>query len=365
MKAVCFALLPFLAAETDWKTSAIVTLCVGPGRMLYSAHLVSQLRSIKTQAKVVILTDEKTNNKEAEGLALLRELGADVEVIPDTFSERIQTNYEQNSHQKERDSVLLKKMYCWEMTKYKRILLLDSDVVIMDPFDEIFSVLEQNKAHCNEDTHEIEPDRPKSEKTVLFSSTRKMPEVAGVPMSDVNEKIVFFSPCSSPETGDIETCFADMQPFVKGPQHVNKTGANLGVFLLRPNRNTLEEMLRVFGQMKQRTCCPLQEFVYRFFEARGSYLRLPQIYNTRRIEMYPRLDLHAAERNTKIFHFVESDKLGFLQRNDNVFSRRWNEKTEELDRLFAKMNPEKHKAAERRMKDFFVFESEKKRLRLY
>ena len=86
------------------------------------------------------------------------------------------------------------------------------------------------------------------------------------------------------------------------------TGLNSGVLLLQPSPDTFADLVKVAASLTQRPCCPTQEFLYHYFEARGAYHRLPSIYNLRKIQLLDPEDQKALKRSTKIYHFVEKRK---------------------------------------------------------
>eukprot|EP00919_Chromeraceae_sp_WS-2016_P076017 GHVR01179769.1.p1 GENE.GHVR01179769.1~~GHVR01179769.1.p1 ORF type:complete len:182 (+),score=27.85 GHVR01179769.1:2398-2943(+) len=180
-------------------------------------------------------------------------------------------------------------------------------------------------------------------------------------MTDIDEKIVFFTPCTNTNLihkEDIQTCFVDIEPYTKNKKDIN----NLGVTVIIPSRATLDEILFVLENMKQRTCCPAQEFVYRFFEAKGAYMRLPQIYNTRRFINCKKEKKEHYERCTKLFHFVERDKLLFLKEDKTIFSQEWNDSSVECDQVINSKRYKRYKETIKKIRDSFLFGDREQRI---
>lgn len=182
---------------------------------------------------------------------------------------------------RERDRRIWDKLRIWLLTEYERIICLDNDMLILENLDHGFA----------------------------------FPSISGVPMSDIDEKIAFYkvkAPASTrtvvPNASVPLEVFLNMTKNTRTDYKVNVTGLNSGFLVIRPDLKILTNMLSILQKMKQRTCCPSQEFLYHYFEFCGSYNRLPQIYNLRRIEHIAEQDLCAYLQQVKIFHFVERRK---------------------------------------------------------
>lgn len=175
---------------------------------------------------------------------------------------------------RDRDRILWQKLWVWNLTAYRRIIMLDSDLLLRRNFDELF---------------DVDLNEPAG--------------IAGVPMVYPEEKIVFWE--SIPQIRNLSaieeyTKVTDLQ--------IGFTGLNSGVLLLQPSAETFADLVRVAASLTQRPCCPTQEFLYHYFEARGGYLRLPPIYNLRKMQLLPVEDQKTLKRSTKIYHFVEKRK---------------------------------------------------------
>ena len=142
---------------------------------------------------------------------------------------------------RDRDVILWQKLRVWEMTEYDRIVVLDNDLLVLYNFDE------------------------------LFSSAAKL---AGVPMLFRDEKIMFWE---APGEGSSN--------FTKAHNlHINWSGMNGGVMVIQPNMDTFKALVGAAERLSERTCCPTQEFIFRFFESTGDYQRLSPIYNFRKLQ---------------------------------------------------------------------------------
>jgi hypothetical protein len=193
---------------------------------------------------------------------------------------------------RERDARIWDKLRVWQLTQYHKIVLLDNDLLVVRNLDEAFD----------------------------------FPDVSSVALSDSREKIAFYQVKNSmnkPLDGesclsakDSECCLDDQvntEDFSNlsrlEEKIVDVTGLNSGFLVLRPSLCRLRKMIDVLRTMKQRPCCPSQEFLWHYFERLGRYNRLEQSWNLRRLEF-----LEPPERKAtllakvKIFHFVEKAK---------------------------------------------------------
>lgn len=347
---------PFLFSLFSYKQqlqkNAIVNVCFGLKSTFYTLVLLEQLNKIKTKADVVIIVDKETNEKYLNIIEIFKSFSAKIKIVPNSFSKRIFYKYKEKHV--ERDYILWHKLYCFGMTEYDVIVLIDSDVVIKKNFDEVFLSLESNSLYYNKKTFLIEKNNKLN--TDLYYSIENKPEIAGVAMNDINEKIIFFKPYDDEKTEKINPlkCFKNMEMISLNRSYVGKVGLNLGFVVLKPNEEILNELLNNLNNLEQRTCCPVQEFVFRFFEARGSYLRLPQTYNTRRIE---RIKSNKEEiiNNSKIYHFVEKNKLEELRKMENVFLVEWNKTCLSLEMKLKKKEYDKYREEIVLMRNAFLF----------
>lgn len=201
----------------------------------------------------------------------------------------------------ERDRILWQKLRVWDLVDFEKIIMLDYDLLILKNFDELFD----------------------------------QEELSGVPMLYDQEKVAFWK---EPLVGDpIESSWSNFQKIVE--PRVGWTGLNSGVLVLRPSSKTFKELIEAASKIKERTCCPSQEFIFRFFELRGQYNRLPAIYNLRKIHLLAEDEQRHYKEAAKIYHFVEKRKpivMGKKQaENDRLASQWWKHASVVNDRLEA------------------------------
>eukprot|EP00917_Polyrhabdina_sp_WS-2016_P012784 GHVP01027989.1.p1 GENE.GHVP01027989.1~~GHVP01027989.1.p1 ORF type:complete len:531 (+),score=62.79 GHVP01027989.1:1166-2758(+) len=389
---------------TNEKEDAIILFSFGVKYTYLTLTAIYQLKMVKTKARVVVVVDEETyvNNRDIMDLYIY--IGVyDIEVIPQTFIDSIKPGYV-TSNGKERDSILWKKIYVFNMIQYNSVLMLDTDTLIKDNFDEVFDLIGKDTLYVNKTTHEVSNEMMDD---CIIYKCNKNSEILSIAISDANEKICLYEPLaivhkeidstSSKEqdlgkenTNSKETDIgkdssgrdmskdsiskdkddknskerghetsklsksnntpnktngqadvteewfnkAKLTVFAKNEDKVNsKIGMNIGFALIRPNREMLQDMISLIGRMKFRTCCPVQEFLYRYFESRGSYLRLPQIYNARRLKKIKNNETKKIVYNyAKIYHFVEKNKLEALQNLNNKFSICYSRISKQMDK---------------------------------
>ena len=200
---------------------------------------------------------------------------------------------------RERDARIWDKLRVWQLEHYDKVVLLDNDLWIAQNLDIAFT----------------------------------FPHISGVSMSDPLEKIAFFqvkkqaanSKDSSPKLTDSSTPNPEnFQNLVKLQEKiVNETGLNSGFLVITPSISQLIRMITILKAMKQRPCCPSQEFIWHYFEGQGKFHRLDQTWNLRRLEHLPLESIKEKStspetnctsskeylvNNVKIFHFVEKGK---------------------------------------------------------
>lgn len=179
-----------------------------------------------------------------------------------------------------RDLMLWQKLRVWNMTEYKKIVMLDNDLLLTGKIDELF----------NE------------------------PELSGVPQLYSNEKIMFWDP------RDLE----NFVPIVDDPSFISNEGLNGGVVVLNPSSNTFNQLVLQASQLGNRTCCPTQEFLFRHFRKQNAYHRLPSKFNVRKIQKIT--NRHFIEKDMRVYHFVEKRKpllLGRAASQNDPMSRAW------------------------------------------
>lgn len=248
---------------------AYVCLAANDRAVFPTLVLFHQLNSLQSKAEFVCLITERVSPSFRE---IMRDLGIKVRLIPN--EERARFKYQVGSRTtRMRDEMLWNKLYAWNLVEYEKIVLLDNDLLILENIDELFN----------------------------------FPSVSGVPALFEDEKVVFWEPPSPYSHDPSSTGF--WTKFQKVSQvRPLETGLNSGVFVMTPDKNIFEDMLSQLLKMEERTCCPTQEFIFRYFEVRGQYNRIPAIYNARKLDQLP-----ADLRNTilaglKVYHFVERFK---------------------------------------------------------
>lgn len=208
----------------------------------------------------------------------------------------------------DRDRILWQKLRVWSMTDWEKIIMLDYDLLILKNFDELFD----------------------------------QDELAGVPMLYQGEKVVFWEP-PAPRSNP-ETVWTGLKK-VEEPQ-IGWTGLNSGVLVLKPDMNTFKALQQAASKLKERPCCPSQEFIFRFFEVRSAYHRLPPIYNLRKMHLFtPEEQLHYNE-TAKIYHFVEKRKPILMGKQaaqqEGHFAKLWWTHATRLDSKFSKLGIPDH-----------------------
>jgi alpha-N-acetylglucosamine transferase len=186
-----------------------------------------------------------------------------------------------NEATKERDKIMWEKLRVWNMTKYEKIILLDNDLLVRENIDNLF----------------------------------EEPSISAVPALYDDEKIIFWDP------KDLDN-FKKVGRILKGAD-----GLNGGLIVLNPNKHTFEELLTNSEALTNRTCCPFQEFIFRFFEKKGEYHRLPKNYNMRKLIRQKNVNID----EVKVFHFVEKKKpwiLGKSLSSQHLMSKEWWEAAE-------------------------------------
>lgn len=174
-----------------------------------------------------------------------------------------------------RDRILWQKLRVWNMTEYDRVIMLDNDLLIRRNIDALF----------------------------LTS------DVSGVPAVYENEKILFWDPKN-----------LDLLQKV-GTVEKGIDGLNSGVLALTPDKKEYQELLDSASSYGNRTCCPTQEFIFRHFEAKGQFKRLPHHYNMRKLHRRPDI----APDSVIIYHFVERRKPLHVGRkmSKDIMSKEW------------------------------------------
>ena len=188
----------------------------------------------------------------------------------------IKINYKVSSESTiQRDRILWNKLRAWSIIKYDKIVLLDNDIIVRKNIDELF----------------------------------EQKEFSAVPAVFPNEKVLFWDP-------------NNLDEFIKvGKTEMGKDGLNGGVMVLKPDLIIFNDLIHNLHNMQNRTCCPVQEFLFRYFEKRKKYQRLPRQFNMRKF--FRSRDISVDE--IYLYHFVERKKplsLGRVNCQD-IFGKEW------------------------------------------
>jgi alpha-N-acetylglucosamine transferase len=190
-----------------------------------------------------------------------------------------------------RDVMLWHKLRVWNATRFEKAVVLDNDLLIRDNIDSLFA----------------------------------FPELSGVGQLYEGEKIVFWDP----------EILDEMVP-VDERHWTSKTGMNGGVMVVTPDHVTYRELVESAGNsLKNRTCCPTQEFLFRHFSRKGKFTRLPLEYNARKWHKLGGKPASLFSR-IKIYHFVERRKplmIGKRECGGDVMAMEWWAVAERVDKL--------------------------------
>ena len=187
---------------------AYATLCVGDGFVVGTLVLFHSLRKTSTKADFVALTA----NISQYSIELLKRSGIVVKnVDPLTVS-----HYHSNSKSDARDSILWTKLRVWQLEEYSKVIMLDSDLFVLQNSDELFDY----------------------------------PEFASTPMVDQSEKTLFFS---SPEMGLLPRNKVKQDSiFPQISLLPNWSGVNSGVSVLVPSNVTFTKLLNEISVIPHR-----------------------------------------------------------------------------------------------------------------
>lgn len=288
-----------VSRELHIERVAYVALCTNMRTVYPALVLFGQLTQVaQAQIDMLVMIPEELAGRTAE---LFQALGVKIWTLPrdGTF---LQLDYPvQSLSTRRRDRILWNKLYAWKLVQYEKVILLDTDILILKGIDDLF----QLNVH-----------------------------LAGVPALSIEEKAVFWDP---PEPFEAEPLNeSSWRNFTKPtrfePYH---SGLNGGVLLLRPGLDTFGELATAVRHLRERTCCPTQEFIYRFFELRGQYHRLPPVYNMRKLHKLSDEE-KVAWQEIKIYHFVEKKKpwlLGRKASKAHKFENMWWIRADYTDQL--------------------------------
>lgn len=250
---------------------AYVALCTSKRYVFPALVLFHQIKQFSAGDKVVLLSADVRSLS-----PLFERLGVTVVVLP---SERLfAPSYPvQSLSTRKRDNNLWYKLFAWSLD-YDKVVLLDVDLLILESIDELF---------------ELDV------------------ELAGVAALSPDEKILFWDPPQPLESDPLD--INSWRNFSRVSEiEVYHSGLNSGVMLLKPSNETYANLIAAASLLTERTCCPTQEFLFRFFELRGTYHRLAPMYNMRKIH---KISPEDASSQIKVYHFVEKKKPWVLGRS--------------------------------------------------
>ncbi len=327
-----------IGTATEENKFAFVTLCTNVRTVYPLLVLLRQLERIKAKpsATRIVIVPESIKREFGEIISTFTPTGVLLHTYPDT-SDLFTIRYEvKNPSTKERDRMLWHKLRAWSLTEYDRIIFLDVDLLLLRNFDELFDA----------------------------KGTLAGREVAGVPLLDGDEKVVFWRPprakilnkgalgpdgkvpllAYDPNKNDTDDI---MEKVTKEDIVAGWTGLNSGVLVLKPSNDRFQQLLASASTLEKRTCCPTQEFIFRFFESAGQYFRLPAIYNARKIHKLPPAEQHILRQHMKIYHFVERKKpyaqsqhaLSLSTDPNNRYAQEWWSVAKEVDADLDRMYP--------------------------
>lgn len=263
---------------------AYVTLCGSDADLLRTLTLFQQLRRVNSKARFGVLLLPAVTPKTA---SIFEKFGIEVHAIPSSLNIRL--GYERNGREiAERDRILWNKLWVWTLTLYEKVVLVDTDVVVKTNIDGMFS----------------------------------MEELSGSPMITPTEKIAFYHPPK--DQSKEENWWTEWKVINRDrPQDemVGKYGLNSGLMVLKPSMDTYHDLLDKLASLPKRLCCPTQEFLFRYFESKQKYHRLPKEYHVRLTKsMEPLAKGIQLRHAAKIYHYVTKNKPFELYRKtrDNL-----------------------------------------------
>lgn len=255
------------------KRNAYVVLNTNRKSLFQSLVLFHQLKSQRCIAgQYVIMVPSDLH--EAFQLVFTA-LGIESHVFEEAPLFEIRYNVTQESTLR-RDRMMWQKLRAWGLIQFDKVVLLDNDLLVRRNIDRLFA----------------------------------LPELSGVPAVYEDEKIVFWDPSL-------------LDNYHKASRVVpGRDGLNAGVLVLEPKASTLKALIDEASSLDQRTCCPMQEFLFRFFERRHSFNRISSSLNQRKIHRQPAINIDAID----VYHFVERQKpmmLGKRRCQDTLCLQWW------------------------------------------
>ena len=253
--------------DNDSRPDAYVTLCWDDSNILPTLVLFQQLRRVRSvKGEFAVMSNQLT----AASIALLKKFGIKIYMIPSSLDTEIGYVKLSGVDLRDRDAILWTKLYVWALADYRKILLLDADMVILKNIDHLF----------------------------------EMPELAASPMITPGEKIMFYGPKPEESTTWNTLKWRQLKP-EEAETGVGKIGLNSGLMILQPSLKRFHHMRALIKVLRHRPCCPTQEFIYRYFENLGKYHRLPSEYHVRVVtRMTNREEALELRKRAYVYHFV-------------------------------------------------------------
>jgi alpha-N-acetylglucosamine transferase len=244
------------------KKFAYVVLNTNMKSLFFSLVLFHQLRMKNCKmGEFIIMIPSEIDPKISELLKILKIK----KVIYEGQEPLIKPKYlVTNEATRDRDKIMWEKLRVWNMTEYEKIILLDNDLLIRENIDNLF---EKNS-------------------------------ISAVPALFDDEKIIFWDS-------------SDLINFKKVNRVKKGDGLNGGLIVLKPDKKIFEDLIMTSESLTNRTCCPFQEFIFRYFENRGEYQRLSDNYNMRKLARQKNVKIN----EIKVYHFVERKKPWILGKN--------------------------------------------------
>lgn len=269
---------------------AYINLCANMRAVFPSLVLFEQLKNRNcSRGDHVLLLPESLNSMVGE---LFEEFGVRRMVYDDSHP-LFPISYTVNHRSTlKRDQMLWQKLRAWNATNYKKVVLLDNDLLVMSKIDDLFDYN----------------------------------ELSGVPQLYSGEKIMFWEP----------TVLDQFVPISEQGElnSINRLGLNGGVMVIEPGEESFEELLNSAKLLTNRTCCPSQEFLFRHYQNIGKFNRLPKEYNARKLH---KLSLKRAQvQQIKLYHFVEKRKpwlMGRRESQSDPMARAWWLEAHIVDRI--------------------------------
>ncbi|KAJ3074926.1 hypothetical protein HDU98_009804 [Podochytrium sp. JEL0797] len=274
------------SSTTHWAPkNAFASLCFGDATVGGTLVLFAALKAVKSKGDYVAMTYDVS----AANLEKLHSHGIKTIPMHPLNASKYYMTSRKRPETESRDAILWSKLRAWQLVAYDKVIMLDSDLLVLENVDELF----------------------------------EMPEVAASAMVHASEKISFYK---SAEYGMKPGNKIDRK--TRDPELLEGwSGLNSGVTVLKPSNETFTRLLTELSILPNRPCCPSQEFIYNFFEERKQYFRLPAVYNARSISGggsdSDELDATAAalKRHMKIYHFVGTKP--WKKRDMSAMNRLW------------------------------------------